>query len=75
MTQLTINVPDEKLPFFMLLAKELDFVVLDEKKVVSKLSAKQKKWIENFGTALQEAEQHATGNIKLKTAEQLLNEL
>ena len=31
MTELTINIPDGKLPFFYLLARELDFVVIDEK--------------------------------------------
>ena len=75
MTELTINIPDNKLPFFFLLAKELDFVVVDEKKTNKKLTAKQKKWVEDFRTALHEVDLHTQGKIKLKSAEQLLSEL
>ncbi len=75
MAELTINIPDKKLPFFMLLAKELDFVVVDKKSKSKKLTAKQKKWVEEFSSALQEVDLHTKGKIKLKSAEQLLNEL
>jgi len=75
MTELTINIPDSKLPFFFQLAKELDFVVVDEKKTARKLTAKQKIWVEDFKTALNEVDLHLQGKIKLKTAEQLLDEL
>ena len=75
MAEVTINIPDNKLPFFMLLAKELDFVVVNKQKTAKKLTAKQKKWIEDFRVALHEVELHSQGKIKLKTAEQLLNEL
>ncbi len=75
MTEITINIPDKKLPFFMLLAEELDFVVVDKKKTAKKLTAKQKKWVEDFKTALNEVDLHTQGKIKLKSAEQLLNEL
>jgi len=75
MTELIINIPDSKLPFFMLLARELDFVVVDEKKTAKKLSAKQKKWVADFQTSLHEVELHTQGKIKLKTAQEFLNEL
>jgi len=75
MTELTINIPDSKLPFFFLLAKELDFVVVDEKKMAKKLTTKQKKWVEDFKTSLNEVDLHLQGKIKLKSAEQLLDEL
>ena len=75
MTELTVNIPDSKLPFFMQLAKELDFVVLDEKKTAKKLTAKQKKWVSDFRTALNEVDLHTKGKITLKTAQQLLDEL
>lgn len=75
MTELTISIPDSKLPFFYLLAKELDFVVVDEKKTMKKFTAKQRKWLEDFKTSLNEVELHLQGKFKLKTAEQFLDEL
>lgn len=75
MTELTINIPDRKLPFFMLLAEELDFVVVDKKTATKKLTAKQKKWIEDFKNSLKETDLHLQGKIKLKSAEDFLNEL
>ncbi len=75
MTELTVNIPDSKLPFFMLLAKELDFVVVDEKKTAKKLTAKQKKWVEGFKASLNEVDLHTQGKIKLKSAQEFLDEL
>ncbi len=75
MAELTINIPDHKLPFFMLLAKELDFLVIEEKKTVKKLTSKQVKRAKELKDALNEVNEHLQGKIKLKTAEQLLNEL
>lgn len=59
----------------MELTRELDFIVIDEKKTAKKLTAKQKKWVENLKTSLNEVELHTQGKIKLKTAQQLLDEL
>ena len=75
MTEIVLKIPDNKLPFFMELAKELDFIVVDEKKTAKKLTAKQKKWMNDFQTALNEVDLHTKGKIKLKTAQQLLDEL
>ena len=59
----------------MLLAEELDFVVMDKKKTAKKLSAKQKKWVDDFKTAMHEVDMHTQGKIKLKSSEPLFNEL
>ena len=75
MTELTISIPDSKIPFFYLLAKELDFVVVDNKKTEKKLTAKQKKWVDDFKASLNEVDLHLQGKITLKSAEQLLDEL
>ena len=75
MTEIVLNIPDNKLPFFIQLARELDFIVIDEKKTSKKLTAKQKKLVEDFRVGLQEVDLHTQGKIKLKTAQQLLNEL
>ena len=74
MTELTINIPDSKLPFFFLLAKELDFIVVDEKKTAKKLTSKQKKWVDDFKSSLNEVDLHMQGKIELKSAKQLLDE-
>jgi hypothetical protein len=75
MTEITLNIPDSKLPFFMLLANELDFVVINKKKAANKLTSKQKQWIEDFKTSLHEVDLHTQGKIKLKTAQEFLDEL
>jgi hypothetical protein len=64
MTELTINIPDEKLPFFRLLAKELDFVIVEKKRKAKKLTKQQKEWVDEFKTALHEVELHTQGKIK-----------
>lgn len=75
MTELKINIPDKRLPFFMLLAEELDFVVVEKKKLEKKLTSKQKKWVDDFKRSLDEVDLHLQGKIKLKSAEEFLNEL
>ena len=51
MTEIVLNIPDSKLPFFKELAKQLDFAVVGEKKTKKKLTAKQKKWVDDFKEA------------------------
>ena len=75
MTEITINIPDSKLPFFMLLAKELNFVVVDEKKTGKKITANQRKQIADLQDAMKEVDMHMQGKIKLKSAQQFLDEL
>lgn len=50
-TEITINIPDEK------------------------LTVKQKQWVEDFRISLDEVELHLQGKIKLKSAQEVLDEL
>jgi hypothetical protein len=72
MKQVVLNIPDNKYTFFMELVKNLDFVRVNEE---VKLTKKQKKFVEGTKNSLEQVEQHIKGKIKLKTAEQLYNEL
>lgn len=72
MKQVVLNIPDNKYTFFMELVKNLDFVRINEE---VKLTNKQKKFVEGTKNSLEQVEQHIKGKIKLKTAEQLYNEL
>ena len=75
MTEITLSIPDKKLPFFKKLAEELDFAIVSQTKTTENLSQKKKKQAEEILSALHEVELHRKGKIKLKTAEQMLNEL
>lgn len=75
MTQLILNIPDDKVPFFKQLADELKIDVVVKEKKAKKLSPKQKKWVDDFNKALEEVDLHSRGKIKLKTAQQLIDEL
>jgi len=72
MKQVVLNIPDNKYTFFMELVKNLDFVRVNEE---VKLTKKQIKFVEGTKNSLNQVEQHLSGKIKLKTAEQLYNEL
>ncbi|MFI5195525.1 MAG: hypothetical protein ACHQD8_00410 [Chitinophagales bacterium] len=48
---------------------------MNVKKKIIIFTAKQKKWVNDFRTALNEVDLHTKGKIKLKTAQQLLDEL
>jgi hypothetical protein len=72
MKQVVLNVPDNKYPFFMELVKSLGFVKVPEE---AKLVKKQKEFVEGTKNSLEQVEQHLKGEIKLKTADQLFNEL
>jgi hypothetical protein len=56
----------------MKLVKSLDFVRVNEE---DKLTKKQIEFVEGTKNSLEQIEQHLNGQIKLKTAEQLYNEL
>ena len=75
MAELLLHVPDNKLDFFIQLAKELNVRIVEERPSRKTLTVKQKKWVEGLKSAMDEVEQHTQGKIKLKTAEELLNEL
>lgn len=72
MKQVVLNVPDDKYHFFMELIKSLGFVKVSGK---VKLSEDQQVFVEETRKSLDQVEQHLRGEIRLKTADQLLNEL
>ena len=72
MKQVVLNVPDNKYPFFMELVKSLGFIKVPNE---TKLTKKQKEFVEGTKNSLEQVEQHLKGEIKLKTADQLLDEL
>jgi len=72
MKQVVLNIPDNKYPFFMELVKSLGFIKVPEE---AKLTKKQQEFVEGTKKSLEQIEQHLKGEIKLKTADQLFNEL
>jgi len=72
MKQVTLNVPDNKYPFFMELVKSLGFIKVSDK---PELDKKQLEFVEGTKNSLKQVEQHLRGEIKLKTADQLFDEL
>ena len=72
MKQITLNIPDNKYPFFMELVKSLGFVKVSEE---TKLTKKQEEFVEGTKQSLDQVNQHLKGEIQLKTADQLLDEL
>lgn len=72
MKQVVVDVPDNKYSFFMELINSLDFANVREEKT---LTTKQKDFVEGTKKSLQQVEKHLKGEIRLKTADQLLDEL
>jgi hypothetical protein len=72
MKQVTLNIPDSKYPFFMELVKSLGFVKVPEE---TKLTKKQQVFVDGTKKSLEQVEQHLNGEIKLKSADQLIDEL
>lgn len=72
MKQVVLNIPDNKYPFFMALIKNLGFVKIADEVDLTK---KQQAFVEGTKNSLEQVEQHLKGEIKLKSAEQLFNEL
>ena len=72
MKQVVLNVPDNKYPFFMELVKSLGFVKVPAEVEVTK---NQQDFVDGTKKSLEQVEQHLKGEIKLKTVDQLLNEL
>jgi len=72
MKQVVLNVPDNKYTFFMELVKSLRFVKVPEE---IKLDKKQKEFVEGTKNSLEQVDRHLKGEVKLKTADQLYNEL
>lgn len=72
MKQIIIHIPDNKYHFFMELVKSLGFVKVSEE---ASLTKDQQDFVEGTKNSLEQVEQHLKGEIKLKTAEQLFDEL
>ena len=69
MERVVIDIPDKKFGFFMELMKNLGI------KKVRRLTRDQKKFVDDLRRSLEQVEEHQEGKIKLRTAEDLLNEL
>jgi len=72
MKQLIIHIPDNKYQFFMELIKSLGFIKVSEE---VNLTKNQQEFVEGTKNSLEQVEQHLKSEIKLKTAEELLDEL
>lgn len=72
MKQVILNIPDNKYSFFMELVKSLGFVKVPNEPTLTK---KQKEFVEGTKNSLNQVEQHLKGKIKLKSADQLFDEL
>jgi hypothetical protein len=69
MQRVILDIPDNKINFFMELVNNLGF------NKVQRLSNEKKEFIDDLKQALSEVEQHRQGKIKLKPARDFLNEL
>ena len=74
MKQVTLNIPDSNFKFFMELVRSLSFVKVTEKKEI-KLTGEQKEFVSDLKKSLHQVDLHMQGKIKLKSAEELLDEL
>ena len=73
MKQIVINLPENKYDFFIELVKNLGFVAKNADKTL--LTQKQIEFVEGTKNALNDVSRHLNGEIKLKTVDQLLDEL
>jgi hypothetical protein len=69
MQRVVLDIPDNKVDFFLELLKNLGI------KKIQRLSKEQKEFVEGTKRSLGQVGQHLKGEIRLKTADQLLNEL
>lgn len=69
MQRIVIDIPDNKINFFMELVNNLGF------KKVERLSKKQKEFVDDLKNSLNEVELHRQGKVKLQSAKDFLNEL
>ncbi|MGE0020259.1 MAG: hypothetical protein AB7S72_11375 [Draconibacterium sp.] len=72
MKQIVIQVPESKYSFFVELIKNLGFVKIQSEK---KLYTEQEVLLDELNESLHLVEKHIKGEIKLKSAEELLDEL
>ncbi len=78
---LIVTVPDDRVSFVKKLLRELNLPVKPVAKAKpaattpKQYTPAQQEWIDDFREALHEVELHQQGKIKLKTADELLDEL
>lgn len=69
MQRVVIDIPDNKIKFFMELVNNLGF------KKVKKISKKEQQFVDDLQHSLEQVKQHQEGKIKLQPAKDFLNEL
>jgi hypothetical protein len=72
MKQIVLNIPDHKYSFFMELVKSLGYVKISNERKLTKMDLE---FVEGTKEALDQVERHLKGEIKLRTADQLYDEL
>jgi len=72
MQKIVIEIPDNKFKFIMELLKSLSFVKIQDE---VKLTQKQQEFVAGTKEALEQVNKHLKGEITLKSADQLLDEL
>ncbi len=74
MKEITIEVPDNKLDFFLELVTNLSFTKIQKINGES-LTTEQQEFVNDLKSSLEQAELHQQGKIKLKNAKNFLLEL
>ena len=69
MQRVVIDIPDNKIGFFMELVNNLGF------KKVKRISKEQKQFIDDLQHSLEQVKQHQEGKINLQSAKDFLDEL
>ncbi len=69
MQRVVIDIPDQKINFFLELVSNLGF------NNVKTLTKKQIEFVDDLKQSITEVEQHRQGKIKLQSAKEFLNEL
>ncbi len=69
MQRVVIDIPDQKINFFLELVSNLGF------NNVTTLTKKQIEFVDDLKQSITEVEQHRQGKIKLQSAKEFLNEL
>jgi len=69
MQRIVIDIPDNKIDFFLELIKNLGF------KKIKRLSKEQKEFVDDLQHSLRQVKHHEEGKIELQSARDFLNEL
>lgn len=73
--EVIVQLPDNKLDFFMELVRNLNFKAEPKQADKPSFTPEEREWIDGLKEALNEVELHQQGKIKLKSLDQLINEL